>query len=149
MSLLGSYLILKVDGSIIAETTNVSMKLVAKALEASCKQTGLYAEFIPGTVDVAIAGEYLVASDGANWDALWNAFKAGTEVTVTLLRYGVEVTSGTAIIVILRTSGADSGSLVTGGYGLRYKPGANVIFNTTVDSTTITVDSTLITSDQI
>jgi len=147
MALLGTYMILKIDGAVIAETTSVSMLVKAKALDVSTYDTGLHGTFIGGKVEAAIAGTYLMATTGANWDVLWTAFRAGTEVDVDLYRSGAVMTSGTAVIVKLRISGGNADKVITGGYALKYYPSSSS--SITVDSTTITVDSTLITADAI
>lgn len=118
MSLLGAYLILKIDGSVIAETTSVNMLVKAKPLDSTTYDSGMNAEFIGGKVSIAMAGTFLMASSGANWDVLWAAFRLGTAIEVILYRDTTQMFTSTARIVKLRLSGGDSGKLITGGYGL-------------------------------
>ena len=118
MGIPGSYLYLTMDGSTIAETTDVSLKFQAKAIDKTTKDSGFNAEFMGGTVKVAIAGTFLVASDGSNWDTLWAAFEDGTEVDVNYLRHGTQFLSGTGIVKKLTLKGGNSDELVTGTYGI-------------------------------
>lgn len=120
MSILGSYLTLEVDGSTIAETTDVNMKIVAKALDTTSKESGLNTEVIGGGVKILIAGTYLMSSDGANWDTLWSSFKDRSKVTVGYFRNGVNFLLGHGILKKLTAKGGIADSLITGTYGITY-----------------------------
>ena len=143
--MLGTYLTLSLDGSVIAETTDVNMMIKSKAINVSSHDTGLHGAFIGGKVRIALAGGYLLASSGANWDILWAAHRAGTTMVVTLKRDENSILNGPGLLVKLSLNGGDSGKAITGKYGLLVNPTGSV----TVDSTIITVDSTLITTDMI
>lgn len=132
MSLLGTYLTLSINGAVIAETTSVSMKMQSKAIDRTSHDSGLYAEFEGGKVDIAMAGRYLMATSGANWDVLWTAFNAGIVVDVILMQNGLSLLEGSAVIAKLRLSGGNSDKAVTGGYGLRYRPTEAVPETTTI-----------------
>jgi len=137
MGIPGSYLYLTIDGSTVAETTDVNLKVQAKAIDKTSKDSGFNAEFMGGTVRVAIAGTFLVASDGANWETLWTAFKDGTEVDINYLRHGTQFLSGTGIVKKLTLKGGNADELVTGTYGILHKGELNT---TAVDDTLLTED---------
>jgi len=120
MSIPGSYLTIEVDGATVAETTDVNMKVMAKALDSTSKDSGLNAEYIGGLTRIAMAGSFLMSADGANWTALWDSFNAGSAVTVGYFRNEVNFLNGTGIIKKLTTKGGNSDSLVTGAYGVRF-----------------------------
>jgi hypothetical protein len=126
MGILGSYLNIEVDGLLVAETTDVNMKIEAKALDATTKVSGYNYECIGGTVKIAIAGSYLMSQDGANWEALWASFNAGSNVTVAYYRDAVNFFSGYGIIKRLTIKGGNSDELITGGYGIMYSHSLNV-----------------------
>jgi hypothetical protein len=120
MSIPGSYLVLEVDEEIIAETTDVSLKIVSKALDTTSKDSGLNAEYIGGKVMIAIAGGYLLASSGANWEALFDYMHGGTSMTVEFYRDGVYFFNGAGYLKKLSLTGANSDSLTTGVYGISF-----------------------------
>ena len=120
MGIPGSYLTVAVNGSVIAETTDVNIKVEAKALKSTSMDSGLNAEHIAGSVKLALAGRYLFASNGDNWNALFNFMKEGDEVQVAFYRNAVNFLSGWGVIRKLNPAGGNSDSLVTGMYGIRY-----------------------------
>lgn len=120
MGIPGSYLTLEVGATTVAETTDVNLKVAAKALDSTSKSSGLNSEYIGGTVRIAAAGSFLMASDGANWSTLWSSFKDGDEVVVHYYRNGVGFLSGNGVIKKLTMKGGLSDSLITGTYGLRF-----------------------------
>ena len=150
MSIPGSYLTIQVNGAVIAETTDVSMKIAAKPLDSTTKDSGLNAEHLGGTVKIAVGGKYLMSESGSNWEALYTSFKTGAIVTVEYIRSITNFFRGYGVIKKLNFTGGNSDSLVTGSYGIIIRQIiSGSTDSVTVDSTIITVDSTTITSDRI
>ena len=145
MPQLGTYLTLTLEGSVIAEASSVSIKVVASALDSTSKDSGLYSGGAGGLVKIGVAGSFLYAASG-NWSDLYDYQKAGTAVTVTMWRGGVEFISGEGVIKKLSMTGSDPGSHITGAYGIRY---TSWNFGESVVSTMITEDELydLITED--
>ena len=127
MGVSGSYLVLKVDGSVIAETTSVNLKIIAKGLDRTSQASGVNASFMAGKIKIGIAGAFLFASDGANWTALYDFLKAGTEFEVVFYNNGTEFFGGSGVMKKLSIRGANQKSLVTGSYGIRFTPTADAI----------------------
>jgi len=119
MSLLGSYLVLKVEGAVIGETTSVSLKMTATGLDRTSQDSGLRSSYSAGKVKVGMAGAFLFAS-GGNWETLYSYLKTGAEMGISLFVNGAEILSGFGIMKKLSLKGADEASLVTGAYGIRY-----------------------------
>jgi len=117
MAILGTYLVLKLNDEVIAEATDVEMRIKAKPLNTTTKESGLNAEFIGGMVVIAIAGKYLFTED--NWDTLFGMI--GSEVGVSLFRDEVQFLGGNGILKKLSAQGGNSDQTITGAYGIRYK----------------------------
>ena len=120
MAILGYYLVLKLDGEIIAESTNVNLKVIAKAMDRTSKVNGVTSEYMPGKVTIGIAGRYLVATNGANWQTLYDYQAAGTEFALVFYRDGVEFFGGLGILKKLSLRGGSEVDLITGTYGIIY-----------------------------
>ena len=118
---------LEVDGNIIAETTSVSLKIVSQSLDRTSHASGVNAAFIAGMIKVGIAGAFLYASNGANWPALYDFLKDGTEFELVFYNNGTEFFGGSGIMKKLNLKGADRDSLVTGSYGIRFTPTSDAI----------------------
>ena len=127
MAILGYYLVLKLDGEIIAESTNVNLKVIAKAMDRTSKVNGVTSEYMPGKVTIGIAGRYLVATNGANWQTLYDYQSAGTEFALAFYRNGVEFFAGAGILKKLSLKGGSKEDLVTGTYGILYTPTTGAI----------------------
>ena len=153
MSIPGSYLTIEVDGATVAETTDVNMKVMAKALDSTSKDSGLNSECIGRLTRIAMAGSFLMSADGGNWDKLWDSFSGGESVYIYYYRDGINFLSGVGVIKKLTTKGGNSDSLVTGTYGLRFKYETPIEYEgfgltteagltiTTEDGDTLTIDT--------
>lgn len=119
MALRGDLLVLKIDDSIIAESTDVSLDISAEALETTSQTSGLHAEFIAGKVMGTASGGFLLASDGANFSTLFTEMNAGTSFAVTVERNSTKFIDCTGIITSLSLSGGLSDSLATGSYTIQ------------------------------
>ena len=120
MAILGYYLVLKLDGEIIAESTNVNLKVIAKAMDRTSKVNGVTSEYMPGKVTIGIAGRYLVATNGANWQTLYDYQAAGTDFALSFYRNGVELFWGSGLLKKLSLRGGSEVDLITGTYGIIY-----------------------------
>jgi len=120
MGIPGSYLTVTVNGAVIAETTDVNIKIEAKALKATSQDSGVNSDHVAGVVKLGIVGRYLLASNGDNWTALFGYVNEGTEVEVAFYRDSVNFLSGWGLMRKLNPKGGNSDTLVTGMYGIRY-----------------------------
>ena len=116
----GSYLVIKVDGSVIAEAADVSLKIIAKKLDSTSQDSGLNTACSPGKVKIGIAGKFLYASDGANWEALYEYVKAGTNLDTVMYFNDGAILNGRGILKKLNLKGANSKEKVTGTFGIRF-----------------------------
>lgn len=116
----GTYLVIEIDGEVIAEATNVNLKVIADSLDKTSKDDGLNGTFLAGLVKIGLAGEFLLASDSSNWDKLYDLLSTRDQAVVTLFFDGVEKLGGFGIVKKLSMTGANSDSLVTGKWGIRY-----------------------------
>lgn len=132
----GSYMVLRISGEVVAETTSVSVKMAAKKLETTSQDNGLNAGYEQGKVKLGLFGAFLLATDRANWTTLYGKVKDGLEVGVSLLVQGAEVFNGYGILKRLSLSGRDAKNLITGAYGIRYNYVA-----TEEESTVITTEA--------
>ena len=123
MALRGDKLVLKALHTsverIIAESTSVSVDFSAEALETTSQTDGLNASFIAGKVTCTISGDFLYASDGDNFSALFTHMNAGTLVEVTVYRDGTAIHEGDGVLTSLSAAGGLSDSLVTGSYSIQ------------------------------
>ena len=117
MGILGSYLVLKIAGEVVAESTNVNLKLASKVLETTSQDNGVNAGYEAGGIKIAIAGRFLYVAEG-NWDVLYDYI--GGEMGVGFFRNGVEFLNGYGVLKSLSLKGADSKERITGTYGIRY-----------------------------
>jgi len=121
MGILGSYLVLKLNDAVVAETTSVSLKMISKGLETTSQSSGVYSSYEGGKVKIGMAGKFLLASGSANWTILYDFMKAGDEFEVELFVNESSLFSGFGLMKKLSLRGADESSLVTGAYGIRYQ----------------------------
>ena len=120
MAALGTYLTLELDGDVIAETTELSIKIEADALESTTKDSGINATFIAGKYKAGLAGTFLLATNGANFDTLYTLINTATSMDVVVYYNGSAILNGTGIMKQLSETGANSDTLVTGKYGIRF-----------------------------
>jgi len=125
MSLLGSYLVLKVEGVVIGETTKVNLKMTAEANDTTSQDSGLRSSYNAGKINIRMSGAFLFASSG-NWDTLYTYLKTGNEMGISLFVNGAEILSGYGYIRKLNLKGADEASLVTGAYRIVYNTDTTV-----------------------
>jgi hypothetical protein len=130
--MLGNYLVIKIGGEVIAEANKVNLKLVAKPLKATTKSNGIASAAVAGKVMIGISGSFMYASDGDNFDRLYDYLSTGGELGVGLYRNGELFLNGYGVMKKLSKRGANSDQLVTGAYGIRYNyssddPGAQAI----------------------
>lgn len=118
MGIPGSYLTLKLDNEIIAESIDVSLKAKAKHLDTTSQGAGINAGFMAGMITLGVLGEHLYASDGANWDILYDLHRTGEFVTVQLYRDETLFLDKSGIIKRLRLKGSDAKENVTGMFGI-------------------------------
>ena len=104
---------------IIAETTSVNIDFSAEALETTSQTSGLNAAFIPGKVSCTISGDYLYASDGDNFNALFTQMNAGTLVELTVYRSSTAILEGDGVITSLGLGGGNSDQLTTGSFSIQ------------------------------
>jgi hypothetical protein len=119
MALRADLLVLKIDDTIIAESTDVSIDLSAEALETTSQSSGLNATFIPGKVSGTASGSFLLASDGANFSTLFTEMNAGTSFAVTVERNSTEFIDCDGVITSLSVTGGLSDALSTGSYTIQ------------------------------
>ena len=77
-----------IDDAVIAETTSVNATFTAEALEDTCQDDGLVSTFVVGKNKVTISGDYLLASDGDQFDYLLTHANSGDKISVGLYRDG-------------------------------------------------------------
>ena len=118
MAIRGVYLVLKLDGEIVAETINVSMKMIVKGLDRTSQDTGLNAAFMSGKVKIGIAGTYLMASDNSNWTTLYGSLNSSFAIGLYLNES--MLLNGYGILKKLSLKGSDSKKNLTGTYGIRF-----------------------------
>jgi len=126
MALRGDYLVIRASttssgevNKIIAESTSCSVDISAEALETTSQTSALNATFIGGKVSGTVSGDYLLASDGAQWTELFTSMNAGTIVEVSVARSGTEFIESDGVITSLSLSGGNSDQLVTGSYSIQ------------------------------
>jgi hypothetical protein len=140
MAIGGSYLVLKVGGDVVAETTSVFFKVKSKKLNRTSQDSGINARYEPGKVKLFAAGRFLLASDGANWDTLFELARYAEEFSVGYYLNGAELFTGYGVLKRLTAKGGNSKKLITGAYGLTVK--------TTLDDTMIiTEDGFILTTE--
>ena len=122
----GDYLTILVDQhssavspAIVAETTSVSVDFSAEALETTSQDSGLNASFIPGKVSCTVSGDFLLASDAANFSLLFAKLNAGTLVEVEVEINGTALLAGHGVITSLTAGGANSDALATGAFTIQ------------------------------
>lgn len=126
MALRGDYLTIRVQqhssgtvNEVIAETTSVNIDFSAEALETTSQTSGLNASFIPGKVMCTISGEFLAASDNAQFTHLFAHMNAGDLLEIEVYRSSTKFLDGDAVLTSLTLSGGNSDQLVTGAYSFQ------------------------------
>lgn len=127
MGIPGSYLLVKCNGAIIAESTDVNLKVIVSKLDGTHQGSGVNAVYVPGSVKIGIAGSFLYASDGTNWATLYDYLAAGSEFEIVFYRDGTEFFGGGGILKKLSMKGSNAKEGITGSYGIRYTPTTGAI----------------------
>lgn len=130
--MIGSYLVVRVDGEDIAETTSVSLKVKARRLDTTTQDSGINESVTSGKVMIRISGSFLYTN---NWDTLFTYLNDRSEVSIAYLRNGVEFFTGYGIFRRLSARNSDRKKGVTGSYSIRYR------YSATPGSTAITTES--------
>ena len=126
MALLGNYLTVRlqqhssgVTNEVIAESTSVDAQFSAEALEDTSQTDALHAGFIVGKNTITVSGDYLLASDGDQFDNLFVHLNNGDKVEVMIYRDSIVVFDMEGVFTSLAGAGALSDSLVTGAYTIQ------------------------------
>ena len=109
-----------VADTIIAESTSVSIDLSADALETTNQASGLNASFIGGKVSGTASGDYLLASDAAQFTNLFGYMNAGTTFELRFEHNGTVILEGEGILTSLGLGGGLSSDLATGSYSIQF-----------------------------
>ncbi len=123
--LLGNFLTIRlqqhssgVATKVVAETTSVDAQFTAEALESTEQADALVARFEAGKTTINVSGDYLLASDGEQFDNLFAHSNAGDKIEVTLYRAGQQFLDTEGVFTSLNEAGANSDSLATGAYSM-------------------------------
>lgn len=123
MATLGHYLVFKVEQhssgvseAIIAESTSVSVDITAEALETTNQASGLNASFEGGKVSGTVSGDYLLASDAAQFTLLFAKVNAGEKLDCLIELNDTAILDGQVVITNLNLGGGLSDALATGSY---------------------------------
>ena len=120
MALRGDLLTLKVlhtsVEALIAESTSVSVDFSAEALETTNQASGLNASFIGGKVTGTVSGDYLLATDAAQFNLLFAKVNAGEKVDCLIELSDTAILDGEVVITSLNLGGGLSDALATGSY---------------------------------
>lgn len=128
MALRGDYLTIRVDktssgisSDVIAESTSVSVAFSAQALETTSQTAGLNASYIAGKVDCVISGDFLLASDAAQFTDLFTHMNAGELLRVQVYTGSTPTKrlDGNGVLTSLTMTGGNSDQLVTGAYSIQ------------------------------
>lgn len=117
MGLHGAYMVLKVDDSVIAETTKVNLKVTAKPMDSTSQDSGINGSFTTGKVMVGIGGAFLYAT--SDYSSLYTYLNAGTQMGVIVYVDGNGIINGYGIMKKLSAKGANADENITGAYGIR------------------------------
>lgn len=102
--------------AVVAETTSVTVDNAAEFLETTSQTSGLHTTGIGGKVTTTASGDFLVASDAANWDALFAIINAGTQVEFQMYINSVLKIDCDCVITNLSSTGGNSDTLTTGAW---------------------------------
>jgi hypothetical protein len=123
MALRGDYLTLTLQddrsglsAAVVAETTSVSVDFSAEFLETTNQTSGLNTSGIGGKVTGTASGDFLFASDGANWDALFAIMNAGTVIEFQMYVNSVLKVDCDCVLTSINATGGNSDSLTTGAW---------------------------------
>jgi len=123
MATLGYHLVFKVEQhssgvseAIIAESTSVSIDISAEALESTNQASGLNASFEGGKVSGTISGDYLLASDAAQFSLLFAKMNAAEKMDCLVELDGTPILDGQVVLTGLNLGGGLSDALATGSY---------------------------------
>ena len=108
-----------VSEKVVAGTNSVSVDFSAEALETTDQDDGLNAAFMAGKVSCTVSGDYLVASDAANFSALFGQMNSGTKFNVEVEIAGSPLLAGEGVFTSLNVGGGTSGQLVTGSFAIQ------------------------------
>ena len=141
MALLGNYLTIRVRQhssatamAVIAETTSVDAQFTAEALESTSQADALNAGFKGGLNKINVSGDYLYASDGEQFDALFAIANAGSKVEVDIWRSNAIIFTCDGVFSSLNVAGGLSDTLATGSYSMELDaqdnfPGLELLIN--------------------
>ncbi len=125
MALLGNYLTIRlqqhssgVATKVVAETTSVDAQFTAEALESTEQADALVSRFEPGKTTINVSGDYLLASDGEQFDLLFAHANSGDKIEVDIYRSSTLVISTEGVFTSLTEAGPNSDALVTGAYSM-------------------------------
>lgn len=105
-----------VSEAIIAESTSVSVDISAEALEITSQTSALNAEFIGGKVSGTISGDYLLATDAAQFNLLFAKVNAGEKLDCIIELSDTAILDGQVVLTSLNLGGGLSDALATGSY---------------------------------
>lgn len=125
MALLGNYITVRlqqnssgVTSKVVAESTSVDMQCNAEALEATAQADALVSKFEGGKNTIQVSGDYLLASDGEQFENLFAHKNAGEKIEVDIYRSDTLVMSTEGVFTSLNTTGGLSDALATGAYAM-------------------------------
>ena len=104
---------------IIAESTSISLDLSAEPLETTSQTSALNASFISGKVSGTVSGDYLLATDSAQFTELFTAMNAGDSIYVEVQNNGTAFIDCEGVVTSLNIGGGLSDSLATGSYTIQ------------------------------
>ena len=105
--------------AVIAETTSVDAQFTAEALDTTEQADALTANFIAGKTTINVSGDYLLASDGNQFDNLYAHMNAGDKIEVAIYRSGeLLLTDSEGVFTSLSAAGANSDTPTTGAYSI-------------------------------
>lgn len=103
----------------IADSTSLNVDFNADALETTAQDDGLNASFIGGKVVGSISGDYLLATTGQQFTALFAHMNAGDTITVDVYINSALYFSCSGVLTNLSMTGGLSDSLSTGSYAIQ------------------------------
>jgi len=127
MALRGDYIVFKVQqhssgvaDAIIAESTSVSVDFSAEFLETTSQTDALNQTGIAGKVSGTASGDFLSASDLAQFKLLFAKVNAGEKLDMSVEYSGTPFLDGECVITSLSLGGGLSDALSTGSYSCTF-----------------------------
>lgn len=123
MALSGYYLTIEIQqyssgtaSQVIAETTSINCTFNGDALETTVQSDALVSNHVGGKVNINVSGDWLVASDNEQFDALFAHADSGDIIDVVIYRNGTAFINAEGVLSSVSAVGANSDSLATGAY---------------------------------